>query len=128
MRFCFILLCVPLLIPGALYAKRIPPKPVKPVSANGVTYSAEGDGRKGYVVATDTSTQKELWRVQIFMVHIKFWIEEDVQWVYITDLRITGDVLLVRDERAKCYAVGLRDKRVKSASCPDEWRVVSDTK
>jgi len=106
----------------------MPPKPVKPVSANGITYWADADGRKGYVVATETSTDKELWRVKVFKVHIKFWMEEDVQWVYITDLRISGHILLVRDERARCYGVDLRKKGVKRASCPEDWRPVSETK
>ena len=128
MRLYFCLLCLTLLFPESLCAKRIPPKPVKPVSANGITYSAEGDGRRGYVVATEASTHKELWRFQVFKVHIKFWVEEDVQWVYITDLRISGEMLLVRDERAECYGVGLQDRKLKRVPCPADWRRVSETK
>ena len=44
-------------------AKRVNPKPVAPVTANGVEYSADGDGRNQYVSATDISTAKELWRM-----------------------------------------------------------------
>ncbi len=123
MRFCFIILCITFLTPVALCAKRIPAKPVKPVSANGITYSAEGDGKNGYVVATQTSTQKELWRVRIFKVHIKFWLgEEDVQWVYITDLRIAGNSLLVRNEKARCYDLDLTKRKSRRTSCPADWQ------
>ncbi|HTM90118.1 MAG TPA: hypothetical protein VL155_18075 [Terriglobales bacterium] len=66
----------------AAAAKRVNPKPVTPVVADGVRYSAAGDGRNQYVVATDVSTGRESWRVKIFHTRIKFWIEEDVQWVF----------------------------------------------
>ena len=98
-------------------AKRVNPKSVAPVVANGIRYSAEGDGRDQYVVATDASTGKELWKVRVFHTSIKFWIEEDVQWVFITDLKIVGNLLFVRDERARCYSVDIKTHRVHKVSC-----------
>jgi hypothetical protein len=75
-------------------AKRIPPKPVSPVVFDGIRYAAEGDGRDQYVVAADASSGKVLWRVKVFHNHIKFWMEEDVQWIYITDLKLGNNSLL----------------------------------
>jgi hypothetical protein len=98
-------------------AKRVPPKPVASVVADGVRYSAEGDGREQYVVATDTSTGRELWRAEVFHTHIKSWVEEDVQWVFITNLRLMDNSLFVRDEKARCYSVDLKTHRVHKASC-----------
>jgi len=98
-------------------AKRVNPKSVAPVVANGIRYSAEGDGRDQYVVATDASTGKELWKVKVFHSRIKFWDEEDVQWVFITDLKIVSNLLFVRDERARCYSVDIKTHRVHKASC-----------
>jgi hypothetical protein len=103
-------------------AKRVPPKPVVPVVADGIRYSAVGDGREQDVLATDTSTGRELWRAEVFHTHIDFWLEEDVQWVFITNLRLTDNSLFVRDEKARCYSVDLKTHRVRKASCDTLFR------
>jgi hypothetical protein len=74
-----ILFSILFLLAPEVQAKRIPPKPVVPITANGVQYDAAGDGRNQYVVATDLSTGKQLWKVKVFHTRIKFWVEEDVQ-------------------------------------------------
>ncbi len=58
-----------------------------------------------------------MWKVKVFHNHFKIWIEEDVQWVYITDLKLVDDSLLVRDERSRCYSVDLKKKRVRKRQC-----------
>jgi outer membrane protein assembly factor BamB len=95
----------------------MPAKPVAPVVANGVRYSAEGDGREQYVAAFDASTGKELWKVKVFHTRIKFWVEEDIQWVFITNLILIDKLLFVRDERARCYSIDIRTHRVHKISC-----------
>ena len=99
-------------------AKRVPPKDVPPVVVNGVRYSANGDGKDSYVVATDVSSGKELWRVKVFHTRIKFWKgEEDNQWVFISDLKSAGNSLLVRDEKNRCCSIDLNSKHVRKAQC-----------
>ena len=98
-------------------AKRVSPKPVAPVISGGIRYSAWGDGRDQYVVAADASTGNRLWRVKVFHTHIKFWVEEDVQWVFITKLKIADNSLFVRDEKSRCYSVDLTRKKVKKQPC-----------
>jgi hypothetical protein len=75
-------------------AKRVPPKSVPPIVADGIRYSAEGDGKDSYVVATDEVSGKTLWRVKVFHTRIKFWREEDNQWLFISDLKLAGNSLL----------------------------------
>ena len=58
-----------------------------------------------------------MWRVKVFHTHIKFWVEEDVQWVFITDLKVSDNSLFVRDEKARCYSVDLNNHRVRKALC-----------
>jgi hypothetical protein len=101
----------------SIQAKRKPPKPVVPITANGIKYDAAGDGRDQYVVATDLSTGKQLWTVKVFHTRIKFWIEEDVQWIFIANLKIIDDALLVRDEKARCYSIDLKKRKVRRVSC-----------
>jgi hypothetical protein len=115
-RFGIVLLC--LFSSVCAIAKRVPPKPVAPIVADGIRYSAEGDGKDSYVVATDEANGKTLWRVKVFHTRIKFWRgEEDNQWLFISDLKHAGDSLLVRDEKNRCYSIYLTTKRVKKASC-----------
>jgi len=121
-----IVLATLLLAPVVVYGKRVPPKPVKPVVANGVTYSADGDGRAGYIIATENATGKELWRTRVYSVHIKFWMEEDVQWVYITNLKIVGNSLLIRNETSRCYDLDLTKRKSKQISCPMDWQTADD--
>jgi hypothetical protein len=98
-------------------AKRMPPKAVTPVVSGGIRYSAEGDGRDQYVAAADASSGNVLWRVKVFHTPIKSWVEEDVQWVFITNLKLAGNSLLVRDEMSRCYSVDLTKRHVKRQQC-----------
>lgn len=97
--------------------KRIPPKPVTPVVSNGIQYSADGDGRNQYVVATDTGNGNVLWRVKVFHNRIEPSLEEDVQWVFITDLKVAGSSLLVKDEKDRCYSVNLKTEKIAKQTC-----------
>ncbi len=106
-----------LLLTMQAVAKRIPPKPVSPVVFNGIRYAAEGDGRDQYVIAADPSSGNVLWRVKIFHIRIKFWMEIDVQSVYIKDLKLGNNALLIRDERSRCYSVDLSKRRVQKCDC-----------
>jgi hypothetical protein len=98
-------------------AKRKPPKPVSPIVASAIRYSAAGDGRNQYVVAEDAADGKELWRVKIFENRINSSMEEDVQWVFITDLKLADNSLLIRDEKSRCYSLDLATKHLKKLPC-----------
>jgi len=93
---------------------------VSPVTSNGIMYSASGNGRAGYVVATDVATGKELWRQRIFKTHIRRKLEEDVQWIFISHLAVDGGNLLVRDEKSRCYTLDLGKHHVRKAACAIE--------
>jgi hypothetical protein len=97
-------------------AKRAAPKPVAPVVYKGITYSAPNSGRSGnYVIASD-STGKEQFRIKVFDTTIDPKMEEDVQWVFITELKLTGNSLIVKDEKSRCYTIDL-DTRTVKRSC-----------
>jgi hypothetical protein len=101
------------LLAGPLFGKRATPSPVSPVSYKGIKYSAPNDdGRMGYVRACDSSG-KCLFRISVFETTINPELEEDVQWVFIADLKLIGNSLLVKDERGRCYSINLDSKVVK---------------
>ena len=101
------------LFTASAMAVRLPPKPVTSVVSDGIRYSAEGDGRDQYVVATDLASCNVLWKVRIFHSNIWAWLEEDVQHVFITNLKLAGNSLLVTDERSRRYWVDLSTRRVE---------------
>jgi len=83
------------------------PKPVTPVVSDGIRYAADGDGLDEYVIASNASDGKMLWKVRVVHNEIDPRMERDVQDVYITDLSLAGSALLVRDEKSRCYKVPL---------------------
>ena len=101
------------LLAGPLFGKRAAPAPVAPVSFGDIKYSAPNDdGRIGYVQASDPEG-KQLFRIIIFQTEINPNLEEDVQWVFITDLKLAGNSLWVKDEKSRCYSVDLRTNAVE---------------
>ena len=116
------IVCAVLIFLGiSAQAKRLAPKPVSPVSSGGIRYSAEGDGRDEYIVAADAASGSLLWKVKVFHTQIKPWMEEDVQTVFITALKLVGNSLFVRDESARCYSVDLITKHVRKQQCGSEF-------
>lgn len=99
------------MVTAVAVAKVTHPKPLAPVIANGVRYSADRDGIDQYVVANDISTGEQTWKVRVVHTRIKFWVEGDVQGVLITDLRLIGNSLFVRDGKARCYSVDVNSHR-----------------
>jgi hypothetical protein len=96
------------------FAKRMPPKEVKPVVHDGVKYIANHDnGREGIVVAQDEKSGKKLWEAVIYKVKIDPNLEEDVQWVFISGMEITGDKLIVANEKRDLYSLDLKTQKVE---------------
>jgi hypothetical protein len=94
-------------------AKRGAPDTVPPVLFKGVTYSAPNkNGMINYVLASDLSG-KELFRIKVFDMPIDPKLEEDAQWIFITHLELSGDSLLVKDEKGRCFAINLTTRAVK---------------
>jgi hypothetical protein len=92
-------------------AKRPPPKVVKPVTVAGVTFSAPG-WPIGIVIATDAPSGRELWRQRIYTVRYDRTLEQDVQDVFITSLKIRGNVLLITNERGERFELDLSTRKV----------------
>jgi hypothetical protein len=101
-----------------LFGKQVPPKPVAAVTNSGVEYSADGDGKTGWIVVTEIASATQLRTIQVFRIHTH-WLkgEEDNQWVFISDLKLDKGTLLIKDERSRCYRLDLSTKRVKAERC-----------
>jgi hypothetical protein len=119
LRTLFVVVATITMFTASAVGKRVPPKPVTPVVSDSTQYSADGDGRDQYVVATDLSSGNVLWRAKVFHNQIKPWIEEDNQWVFLTDLKVVGSSLFVKDEKKRCYSVGLKTRHVTKKTCTE---------
>jgi outer membrane protein assembly factor BamB len=93
-------------------AKRAAPQKVTPVIYEGTRYEAPTD-QMGFVVAIDNTTGKKLWEKRIYKVWFKFWPEKDVQTIYITEMRIENQKLIIRNEKDEYYSLDLRTKDVE---------------
>ncbi len=91
--------------------KRSAPTEVKGVTAGNVVYSAPHDAM-GFVVATNSETKKELWRVRVYEVKKDPKLEGDVQDVFITSLVMEGESLIVTNEKGKKFRLDLATQKV----------------
>jgi len=109
-------LCAVLLGPPAL-AKRLAPPEAPAVHFRGVVYTASAEPDKmGIVEALNEVTGKILWEKQIYRVSMNPLLESDVQWVFIREMKIAGDNLLITNERGKCFVLDLKTREVREVS------------
>lgn len=98
-------------------AKRTPPPVVAPITHNGVIYTATGDGETAFVVATNEKTGKELWKAQVYHVSIDPTKEADIQTIFISEMLLSGERLLIQDEAGRCYRLELVTHKVRGTNC-----------
>ncbi len=106
LRFGLLLGAMAVLMATPGVAKRTNPPKVPPVVSGGVRYVVPNDdGRRGYVEAYDARTGRKLWTATLFRNRIRPDLEEDVQWVYIKTMKISGGKLIAIDERGQRYVL-----------------------
>ncbi len=62
--------------------------------------------------ATDAKNGGKLWQVSVFETKIDPKLEEDVQWVFIVGMKLSGNSVLLKDEAGRCWQVDIESKRV----------------
>jgi hypothetical protein len=109
-KIIVILPLLSLLLPVA-WAKRIAPPKVEPITHEGIQYIAPNDnGRREYIKALDAETGKLLKEITVKRNFIRFWVEEDVQWFYITKMEVQEGHFIVTDEKNRVFKVKLLRK------------------
>lgn len=93
-------------------AKRMPPPEVKPVTHNGIKYTAPSR-HMGCVQALSGEKDRMCWMRQIYVVKYDLDLERDVQDVFIKDLTHKDGVLVITNERGHVYHLNLDDLTVK---------------
>jgi hypothetical protein len=107
-------------LPGLASAKRVAPKNVPPVTHRGVKYvfphfsSENGKSRHGGVVeARDERSDALLWKLTVYEVWHKPWLESDVQDVFITSARMENEALIVTNERGEAYEIDVAKRTAR---------------
>jgi hypothetical protein len=104
-------LCLLVLAAQDMSAKRLPPKPVNPVTVAGVTYFAPG-WPIGTIIARDASSSRELWRQRIYSIRYDRRLEQDAQDVFITSLAVRDRTLIITNERGERCMLNLSTRKV----------------
>jgi len=81
------------------------PAKIEPIIYNNIKIAAENNtpDNMGIVQAFDVNTNKLLWSTRVYKVKIKNGIEEDTQWIFIREMKIENDTLIIINERNKVY-------------------------
>jgi len=110
------LICAFTAIVSPAFAKRGAPKYITPVSKDGIEYSAPLDpSQLGFVVASWQKTKGVIWRKQIYVIkyEYKYGLEEDIQWVFVSGIRLTDNKLIITNEVDYEYELDLDSLQVK---------------
>ena len=96
------------------FAKRIAPKGVIPVKANGIIYTAPRE-KMGFIVAKDEKTGKILWNKQVYVVKYIQNLEDDVQDVFIKSVKLDKNTLIIKNEKNYTYFLDINSLKVTGA-------------
>lgn len=97
-----------LINPAQVFASRaFAPVKITPIIYKDAKIVAENNSPEnmGIIQAFDINTNKLLWSKQVYKVRMKPNVEADTQWVFIKDIKIEGDKLVVINEKQKTYTL-----------------------
>jgi len=83
------------------------PAKISPIMYNDIRIVAENSSLEnmGIVQAFDAKTNEQIWSTKVYKVKIKRNIEADTQWVFISEMKIDGDKLIIVNEKRKVYTL-----------------------
>lgn len=95
-------------------AKRGPAPKVKPLNYRHLQFRAPNTlETMGQVQAWDRKSKKMVWKHLVYSIAVDPDLEEDVQWRFITSLKVQGKKLLVENEGGEKFTVELPPQLLK---------------
>ena len=99
-----------LMLSIVVYAKRSPAPIVPDVVSHDVRYHAAYNN--GGVVQAFSKKNRLLWHKRIYRIHYDPYVEKDIQDIFITDLKLKRNYLIIKDERNRKYSLNLMTHQV----------------
>ncbi len=120
-RIAFIsLLCI---FTSSIYAKRLPPPEVEPLSKGNFIYKDAYTSSKnnsydfGVIIIESTGDTKYRFSIPIYSVKIDKLLEYDVQWVFIKSMEFKNDeIITIVNERNQIFELNINTYEVKCIS------------
>ena len=97
---------------SASSAKRALPQEVKPIMHKGIEYRAPHD-YMGCIEAWDIKSKEITWRKQVYVIKHVIGVERDVQDVFIKSIKLSGNSLVIINEKGFEYKLDLKSLEVK---------------
>jgi hypothetical protein len=109
--YLFILLSI---VQFGLQAKRVAPKKVQSIVFNNIEYSVD-HSNIGSILIKDKSS-KMIKNIKIYTIEYNNDLEKDVQDIFITNLKISNNYLLITNESNKVFRMDLSTYQIKQVS------------
>lgn len=112
-----------LIFVSSIYAKRLPPPDVKPLSKGNFIYDSAHTGSKnedynfGVIIIESTGDKKYTFVIPIYSVKVDKDLEYDVQWVFIKSMEFKNDeIITIENERNQIFELNINTYEVKCIS------------
>ncbi len=117
---------------STVFAKRLPPPEVKPLTKGTFTYSASysytGDWKDGYdfgmIRIESTGDTSYYYAVPIYSVKLNRNLEYDVQWRFIKSMEFKNEeIIIIKNEKKQIFEFNINTYEVKCISGNDDLNV-----
>lgn len=93
---------------------------ISPIRYNGIELQAIPADGNGAIIAKDAKSGKILWEKKIYSYPINDDLEPDVQWVFVQNMHLEGNSLIITNEIGDRYSLDLKSLSVRSIKQP-KW-------
>ena len=122
--FCLLLAAI---VPLEAWAKRAAPQPVKPILGDAYKIEAIGTGSSGKVkIAKKCKCPPKIFT--IYEINYQKSLERDVQRLYITELEIHKDLLIVKTEKGGIFSCDIDSCEVKLIKLPQGYEQIKSSR
>jgi hypothetical protein len=97
---------------GQAASKRPAPKDITPLVYNNILLTAPIN-KMGCIVAIDTANHSVLWEKEVYHIRQNPFLESDVQDVFIDSIFLRDNLLIIRNEQNKKFALDLETRDAK---------------
>jgi hypothetical protein len=115
-KIIFLIFAVLLCFVAFAAAKRIYVKYPDSVIADGIEYKSTYKGgwlfHDAFMEATETNSNKKIWKKKIYSTLMNPIIEEDAQWVLIISVVLKDGKLLIENEKNRHYILDIKTQKL----------------